>query len=108
MRLGSWSDATRELEAVVALSAKGTLPVPVRESVSGTAHYLMGACAEASGDAAAAERAWALSAQSPSALLTDSGGLLKELSEKRLAQLRQAKGIASNAADAGPTGLDRR
>jgi len=106
MRLASWSDATRELEAVIALAAKGTLPAPVRESVSGTAHYLMGACAEASGDAAAAERAWALSAQSPSALLTDSGGLLKELSEKRLAQLRQSKGIASNAA--GPTGLDRR
>ena len=108
MRLASWGEATRELEAVVALAAKGTLPAPVRESVSGTAQYLLGACAEASGDAAAAERAWALSAQSPSALLTDSGGLLKELSEKRLAQLRQAKGIAANASEGGSIVLDRR
>ena len=59
-------------------------------------------------DAAAAERAWALSSQSPSALLTDSGGLLKELSEKRLAQLRQARGIAANTGGAGTTALDRR
>ncbi|HEX5110271.1 MAG TPA: PDZ domain-containing protein [Vicinamibacterales bacterium] len=108
MRLASWSEASRELDAVIALAAKGTLPAPVRESISGTAHYLLGACAEASGDAAAAERAWALSAQSPSVLLTDSGGLLKELSEKRLAQLRQARGAAANAGTASPIVLDRR
>ena len=92
MRIENWGDATRELEAVAKIAA--ALPPPVKDAVAGTAQYLLGACAEAVGDMAGAERAWGAAAQSSSALLTDSGEPLKELSDRRLAQLRQARGLA--------------
>ena len=93
MRLENWVDAMRELEAVGKIAAGPALPQAVKDAVAGTVQYLTGACAEALGDVAGAERAWAQSSQSASALLTDSAEPLKELSERRLAQLRQARGI---------------
>jgi hypothetical protein len=94
MRLENWSDAVRELEAVSKLASGGAMPAPVNDAVSGTVQYLMGACAEALGDIPGAERAWGQASQSAAALLTDSGEPIKELSTRRLAELRRVRGIA--------------
>jgi membrane-associated protease RseP (regulator of RpoE activity) len=93
MRLENWSDATRELEAVGRIASGQALAAPVRDAVAGTVQYLTGVCAEALGDAAGAERAWQLASASASALLTDSGEPIQELAARRLAQLRQARGL---------------
>ena len=94
MRVGNWNDATRELEAVIKLAAGGPFAAPVKDAITGSAQYLLGACAEASGDAPGAERAWGVAAQSSSALLTDGAEPIKELAERRLAELRQSRGPA--------------
>jgi hypothetical protein len=94
MRVENWNDATRELEAVVKLTAGGPFPQPLKEAITGSAQYLLGACAESSGDVPGAERAWGLAAQSTSALLTDSGEPIKELAERRLSELRRTRGTA--------------
>jgi len=88
MRLGNWTEATRELERVVKVTGEGKLPANLTDPVGGTAQYLLGMCAEALGDVAGATRAWKISAQSRSNLLTETGEPLKELSERRLTQLR--------------------
>jgi hypothetical protein len=91
MRLENWADATRELQTVAELASGSDLAPSVKDAVGATTQYLLGECAEATGDIPSAERAWGLAAQSSSALLTDSAEPLKELSERRLTQLRQAK-----------------
>jgi hypothetical protein len=91
MRLGSWADAARELERVVKVAGEGRIPATLTDSIGGTAHYLLGMCAEATGDVAGATRAWKTAAQSRGNLLTDSGEPLKELSERRLNQLRTTR-----------------
>lgn len=93
MRVDNWSDATRELESVIKLTASSSFVPSVKDAITGSAQYLLGACAEASGDAPAAERAWGLAAQSSSALLTDGAEPIKELAERRLADLRQSRGL---------------
>ena len=85
----AWPEARAELEAVEALAAKSTLSQPVKDAVSGSAAYLLGIAAEKSGDVAGAERAWLRAAQASGVLLIDSGGSIKEQSERRLAALRQ-------------------
>ncbi len=91
MRLGSWADATRELERVVKVVGEGRVAQTLTDAIGGTAHYLLGVCAEATGDVAGATRAWKIAAQSRGNLLTDSGEPLKELSERRLNQLRTTR-----------------
>lgn len=94
MRLENWTAAARELDAIETLMTDATLPASVKESIVGSAQYLLGICAERTDDLAGAERAWTRAAQSPAALLTDSALPLKELSERRLADLRQARGVS--------------
>jgi hypothetical protein len=53
---------------------------------------LQAACAEAAGDLANAERLLNLAAASKSALLTEGGEPIRDLSERRLAQIRKARG----------------
>jgi hypothetical protein len=94
MRVENWADATRELETVSTLAAAGDFAPSVKSAITGSAQYLLGACAEATGDTQGAEKAWGLAAQSSSALLTDGGEPLKELAERRLADLRQTRGAS--------------
>jgi hypothetical protein len=94
MRLEMWNDARRELETVRRLAAEHSFAAPVAQSITSTTQYLLGFCLEALGDAAGAEKAWTESARAPGVLLTDSGDPLKELSERRLTELRQGKGQA--------------
>jgi hypothetical protein len=94
MRVENWSDALRELAAVEKVVAGATLAPAVKDAISGTVLFLTGACSEALGDVASAERAWEQSARSAAALLTDSREPLGELSSRRLTQLRQARGLA--------------
>jgi len=92
IRLENWDAAIRELEAIDSLMAGSSAPARVKEAISANVQYLLGVCAEKSDNAAGAEQAWTKAAQSPSTLLTDSGEPLKELSERRLAELRAARG----------------
>jgi len=70
--------------ALVSRRASG----PLVDSIGGTAQYLTGVAAEASGDAATAEKAWRQAAQSEGTLLIeDAPDAIKELSEQRLNQL---------------------
>jgi hypothetical protein len=94
MRVENWNDATRELETVLKLTASSSFAQSVKDAITGSAQYLLGACAEALGDPPAAERAWTQAAQSPSALLTDGAEPLKELAERRLSEMRQSRGLA--------------
>jgi hypothetical protein len=93
----AWPAAQAELDAVDALVAKPAVPQPavpqpVLDAIAGTSAYLRGVSAERSGDAAGAERAWVRAAQFTGPLLTESGGSIKDMAERRLAALRQPSG----------------
>jgi len=88
----AWPAAQAELDAVDAMIAKAALPQPVTDAIVGTSAYLRGVSAEKSGDAAAAERAWARASQFTGPLLTESGGSIRDMAERRLASLRQPQG----------------
>ena len=94
MRLENWTDAMLQLESVAKLASGNAMPPAVTDAVNGTVQYLMGACAEGLGDVPGAERAWGQAAQSAAVLLTDSGEPIKELSTRRLTELRRVRGIA--------------
>jgi hypothetical protein len=89
----NWADAVKELDAVTALATSADFAPSLKSAITGSAQYLLGTCAEATGDAPGAEKAWTLAAQSPSALLTEGGEPLKELAERRLAEFRQSRGL---------------
>jgi hypothetical protein len=88
----AWPAAQAELDAVDAMVAKAALPQPVTDAIVGTSAYLRGVSAAKSGDAAAAERAWVRASQFTGPLLTESGGSIKDMAERRLASLRQPQG----------------
>jgi hypothetical protein len=84
MRVGSWSDAHAELERVRLADSPGV--------GSGTVQYLIGLCREALGQSAEAQAAWRAAAASNGALLTSEGPAIKELAEKKLADLARRTG----------------
>jgi hypothetical protein len=87
LRLRNRVDAIRELERVQKVLAEGRVPAPLTDAIGGTANYLLGLAAEASGDLARAETAWRQAAQSRSTLLIDGGSSpIKDAAEERLAQ----------------------
>lgn len=90
VRLGVWTDAAREADLVLRLGGDGKISPVVKDLVEATAHYLRGEAAAGTGDAAVAEREWRLSSQSAAAMPTDSAERFKEVSERRMAQLRQS------------------
>ena len=53
-----------------------------------TVQYLLGMCAEKSGEYAEAERLWKAAAQSPGSLLTEDGPLIKDLAEEAMKRLQ--------------------
>jgi hypothetical protein len=87
MRVDNWLDAMKELDAASALAEASDFAPAVKAAITGSAQYLLGTCAAATGDLPGAQKAWGLAAQSSSALLTDAGEPLKELAERRLAEL---------------------
>jgi hypothetical protein len=77
--LGNWAEAKKELDQV---------KLPPGPGVSSTTvQYLLGLCAEGIGQISQAESLWRMVAATPDALLTDEGPELKELAERKLAQL---------------------
>ena len=86
MRLRNWSDATRELEHVVKVAGEGGVPPALVDTISGTAQFMLGLAAEATGDMASAERAWRTALQSRGNLLTSTGEPIKDMAEQRLSQ----------------------
>jgi hypothetical protein len=87
LRLRNRTDAIRELERVQKVLAEGRVPPSLTDAIGGTANYLLGLAAEASGDLARAETAWRQAAQSRSTLLIDGGSSpIKDAAEERLAQ----------------------
>jgi hypothetical protein len=79
MRVGGWTEARAELEKV---------QLPDRPGVAaGTVHYLIGLCREALGQLTEAESAWKTAAAAKDALLTADGPLIKDLAERKLADL---------------------
>jgi tetratricopeptide (TPR) repeat protein len=79
MRLGNWNDARVELEKVRLPDGPGV--------ANGTVQYLLGLCREALGQPAEAEAAWRAAAAAQDALLTSEGPAIKDLAEKKLAEL---------------------
>lgn len=78
MRVGNWSEARSELEKVRLPDGSGV--------ANGTVQFLLGLCHEALGQPAEAEAAWR-AAGAKDALLTADGPAIKELAEKKLADL---------------------
>jgi hypothetical protein len=91
LRLRNRVDATRDLEQVLKVLSEGRITQPLLDAATGTAHYLLGLAAEASGDNAGATRAWRQAAQSTANLLTDGGEPIKDLAEQRLNQLQATR-----------------
>ena len=87
LRLRNRSEAIRELERVLKVLGEGRVPASLNDAIGGTAQYLMGVAAEASGDLARAEMAWRQAAQSRASLLIDGGSSsIKDAAEERLNQ----------------------
>ncbi len=79
--LGNWTEARKELDQV---------NLPPGPGVSATTvQYLLGLCAEGLGQITVAENLWRMVAASTGALLTEEGPDVKELAERKLAQLRK-------------------
>ncbi len=77
--LSNWSEAKRELDQV---------KLPPGPGVSAaTVQYLLGLCAEGLGQITQAENLWRSVVATPDALLTEEGPELKELAERKLAQI---------------------
>jgi hypothetical protein len=93
IRLRNRADATRDLERVLKIVSEGRIPAPLTDALTGTAQYLSGIAAEASGDTAAAERAWRAAAQSTSNFLSDGGEPLKDLAEQLVNQLQSGRTV---------------
>jgi hypothetical protein len=83
MRLEHWPGARSELDRVVAMAGRGALASVVVDAVTGTAEYLRALCAEAAGDIAAAERAWAAVAASRGVLLAEGGPPISALAARQ-------------------------
>ncbi len=79
MRIGNWSEAVTELEKVRLPDGPGV--------ANGTVQYLLGVTREAQGQLAEAEAALRAAAAANGALLTAEGPAIKELAEKKLADL---------------------
>jgi hypothetical protein len=79
MRVGNWPDARAELEKVRLPDGPGV--------ANGTVQYLLGVCSEALGSYAEAEAAWRSAAAAKDTLLTAEGPAVKELAERKLADL---------------------
>ncbi len=77
--LGNWSEAKRDLDQVKLAAGPGVS--------AATVQYLLGLCAEGLGQISQAESLWRLVAATPDALLTEEGPELKDLAERKLAQL---------------------
>ena len=91
LRLRNRVEAIRELERVNQVLMEGRVPASLTEAIGGTANYLIGIAAEASGDLARAETAWRQAAQSRGTLLLDGGSSpVKEVAEQRLSQAAPA------------------
>jgi hypothetical protein len=87
LRLRNRNDAIRELERVLKVLGEGRVPASLTDAIGGTANYLLGLAAEATGDLARAETAWQQAAQSRSTLLIDGGSNpIKDAAEDRLRQ----------------------
>jgi hypothetical protein len=87
LRLRNQAEAIRELERVGKVLMEGKVPPSLSDAIGGTAHYLMGIAAEASGDLARAEAAWRQAVQSRGTLLIDGGSSpIKDAAEERLSQ----------------------
>ncbi len=83
MGVGNWTDARAELEK---------LRLPDGPGVSGgTVQYLIGLCREGTGDFAEAAAAWKQAATSTEATLTTDGPLVRELAERKLAELARRR-----------------
>lgn len=91
LRLRNRAEATKDLERVLKVLSEGQIAPPLLDAANGTAQFLLGLSAEASGDSAAATRAWRQAAQSTSNLLTDGGEPIKDLAEQRLNSLQATR-----------------
>lgn len=92
LRLNNSPEATREIERVAGVLKDGKVPGALVESLRGTADFLQGHAAEASGDAAGAERAWRAAATSSGILLSEDGTEpVKDAVEQRLSQLTSTR-----------------
>ncbi|MCX6538135.1 MAG: PDZ domain-containing protein [Acidobacteria bacterium] len=78
--LENWAECQRELERVTLKPGRGVS--------AGTVVYLQALCAEKLGNVSEAERLYKVASESPDSLLTEDGPGIKELAERRLAQLR--------------------
>ena len=87
MRLEDLPGALQELDAADSMAS--ALPASVRDRVTATAQYIRALCAERSGSREMAIQAWTRASELPGTLLTDSGGLVKEVATSRLEILRQ-------------------
>ncbi|MBI2835030.1 MAG: PEGA domain-containing protein [Acidobacteria bacterium] len=82
MAAGNWDDARSELERVKLADVVGVS--------NGTVQYLTGLCHEKLGQLAEAERAWRAASAAKDSLLTEDGPPVKELADRKLAELQRA------------------
>lgn len=79
MRVGSWAEAYAELQKVRLPDGPGV--------ANATVQYLSGLCSEALGRLSDAESSWRAAATSSDSLLTADGPAVKDLAERKLANL---------------------
>jgi len=89
LALGNVDEARRALEQVKLQAGPGIS--------AATVQFLLGRCAENSGEYAEAERLWKAAAQSPGSLLTEDGPLIKDVAEAAMKRL-QAGGRRNQSA----------
>jgi len=81
IRAGDWAGASAELDRVKLPDGAGVS--------NGTVQYLLGLCDEAMGQASDAERHFRAASTAQEALLTEDGPAIKELAERKLADLKR-------------------